>query len=142
MEANILDDYEHSVTNKIDKYKENADFPKPEDYAITSEELSDYLFDKQVLIDSLGTEKSQYTRGGIIAVIPVLVVSAIPEQNLPGGLTWSGILAVVIGVALALLEALIERLVRKIRIRKMRNEQIEKYIAAVFAYDARQSNQA
>ena len=41
----ILNDYEHSVTNRIAKFGDLPDFPKMEDFGITRAELDDYLFD-------------------------------------------------------------------------------------------------
>ena len=44
-EKQILDDFEHKVTGKIDKYGDEPDFPKLENYGITRMDLDDYLFD-------------------------------------------------------------------------------------------------
>ena len=46
-EKQILDDFEHKVTGKIDKYGDEPDFPKLENYGITRMDLDDYLFDNK-----------------------------------------------------------------------------------------------
>lgn len=42
-EKQILNDFEHKVTNKIKLYGNYPDFPKMEDYGIEGMELDDYL---------------------------------------------------------------------------------------------------
>ncbi len=42
-EKQILDDFEHKVTNKMQKYGDEPDFPKLENYGLTRMELDDYL---------------------------------------------------------------------------------------------------
>lgn len=42
-EKQILDDFEHKVTGKIDKYGDEPDFPKLENYGITRMDLDNYL---------------------------------------------------------------------------------------------------
>ena len=41
-EKQILDDFEHKVSGKIDKYGDEPDFPKLENYGITRMDLDDY----------------------------------------------------------------------------------------------------
>ena len=123
MEENILNDFEHSVTNKIKEFGAHPDFPKLEDFDITKAQLDDYLFDKQALIDSLGSEKSQYTQAGILIVLPVIVAAA-------GG----SLISISIGIMLALLVSGLQRLVRRIRIKRLHDARIENYIAQVLNY--------
>ncbi len=54
-EKQILDDFEHKVTGKIDKYGGEPDFPKLENYGITRMDLDNYLFDKQAILDMGGS---------------------------------------------------------------------------------------
>ncbi len=55
----------------MQKYGDEPDFPKLENYGITRMELDDYLFDKQAILDMGGSKRSQLTIGGFITVIPV-----------------------------------------------------------------------
>jgi hypothetical protein len=135
MEVDILNDYEHSVTNKITEYGGNADFPQPEDYKVTKADVESYLFDKQAILDSLGSQKSQYTLAGVLIVLPVLVASIFPEDELPGGAAGGAVLALLAGILLALIVALVQRAVRKMRLRKLYESDIEDYIAAVLRYN-------
>lgn len=75
-EKQILDDFEHKVTNKMQKYGDEPDFPKLENYGLTRMELDDYLFDKQAILDMGGSKRTQLTVGGFITVIPVLILPA------------------------------------------------------------------
>ena len=135
MEDSILNDFEHSVTDKIKKFGKTAGFPMPEDYGITKELLDDYLFDKQALIDSLGSEKSQYTQAGILIVLPVIIAAAFPEESLPGGALGGSLISIAIGIVLALLVAGIQRLIRRIRLRRLYDAKIENYIDKVLNYE-------
>ena len=134
MEENILNDFEHSVTNKIKEFGAHPDFPKLEDFDITKAQLDDYLFDKQALIDSLGSEKSQYTQAGILIVLPVIIAAAFPEKSLPGGALGGSLISIGIGIMLALLVSGLQRFVRRIRIKRLHDARIENYIAQVLSY--------
>ena len=70
-EKQILDDFEHKETNKMQKYGDEPDFPKLENYGLTRMELDDYLFDKQAILDMGGSKRTQLTVGGFISVITV-----------------------------------------------------------------------
>ena len=132
MEPRIMD-YEHMVTDKIADHAEDTGFPAMTDYGITRRELDDYLFDKQAIFDSRGTEKSQYTVLGICIIIPVLILSAFPDRYMPGG-RWSLLLGVGVGLVFALLVRLFTDLSIKKRLGKIRDEKIERYIADVLKY--------
>lgn len=134
MKDSILNDFEHSVSNKIKEFGKTDGFPVPEDYGITKQLLDDYLFDKQALIDSLGSEKSQYTQAGILIVLPVIIAAAFPEESLPGGALGGSLISIAIGILLALLVAGIQRLVRRIRLRRLYDAKIENYIDKVLNY--------
>lgn len=132
MDTTILD-YEHEVTNKIKQNADNPDFPSMSDYHLTQKMIDDYLFDKQAILDSKGSEKSQYTIAGILIVLPIVVLSLFPDDKMPWG-KWSVFVGVVIGVILSLLEKLVMKYVIKIRLHKMRDEVIEHYIDDVLNY--------
>nr|WP_024991300.1 hypothetical protein [Hoylesella pleuritidis] len=129
----IIIDYEHVVTDKIAAHTGDPGFPNITDYGITRKQLDDYLFDKQVILDSRGTEKSQYTVLGICIIIPVLILSAIPDQLVPGG-GWSLLWGVGVGLVIALIVRLLTALFIKRRLCKIRDEKIECYIAEVLKY--------
>ena len=79
-EKQILNDFEHKVTSKIKLYGNYPDFPKMEDYGIEGMELDDYLFDKQAILDMGGSSRNKLTVGGIITLLPVIVLSAFPDS--------------------------------------------------------------
>ena len=78
----VLDDFQHTVENKIRNHMDEAGFPQMP-AGVDAESLSDYLFDYQAALDSEGTERSRYTVAGILLCLPILVMSAFPDSSLP-----------------------------------------------------------
>lgn len=129
----LLNDYEHRVKHKIECYRERADFPQPGTYNLTEKQVDDYLFDKQVALDSEGTQRTQYTIAGILIVLPVLVVSAIPDDKLPFGSNAS-FFAIAIGILLAVAAKLVGKLLVRSQLRKIYQEDMEHYLEDVLNY--------
>ena len=78
----VLDDFQHTVENKIRNHKNDAGFPQlPAN--ISEDDLADYLFDYQAALDSEGTERSRYTIAGFLLCLPILIMSAFPDDSLP-----------------------------------------------------------
>lgn len=141
LEPTILDDFEHRVNQAIEHHQDEQDFPRMEAYNVTRKELDEYLFDYQAILDSEGSQRSQQTKYGIIAVIPVIVISAFPLKSLP----WdSETLSLLAGVALGLVIALAIKGIRVL----MKNKSIERqkaehpdvvaYINAVLSFEQHQ----
>lgn len=138
-EKQILDDFEHKVTNRIEKYGDQPDFPKLENYGITRMELDDYLFDKQAILDMGGSKRTQLTVGGFVTVIPVLVLSCFPDKSpiYENGKALTTVVAILIGLLLAcFLKALLQMLILY-RVNKQKQTQMETYIKAVLFYTPR-----
>lgn len=133
MKDPILNDYEHSVTDRIAKFSDLSDFPRMDDYGITRAELDDYLFDKQAILDSEGSEKSRYVVLGILIILPILVIAAFPPERLPGRELFVFV-GIAIGLVLALLFRIAMKLWKKARLKKLYRDDIEKYIDAVLRY--------
>lgn len=131
---NVLDDYQHRVTNRMKVYADKADFPRVEDFGLSKKQLDDYLFDKQAILDSMGSEKTRYTIYGILIALPVIVASAFPEDQMLGGAQWGLFVNLAIGIVLALLCAALLRLRQQFRLRKLYDDDIEKFIDAVLNY--------
>ncbi|MDR4930763.1 hypothetical protein [Segatella bryantii] len=129
----ILDDFEHSVTNRIRACEGRTGFPVMEDYGITRAELDSYLFDKQAIIDSEGSERTRYTWVGILMVIPIVVMSTIPEDNLPLG-RWTIIIAILVGLLLCLIKWCIVKVMIRTKLNKISNPSIDRYIDDVLNY--------
>ena len=110
-------------------------FPQREDFGVTKEEVDGYLFDKQAVLDSVGSLRSQYTLSGVLIILPVVVLSAFPEKKLPWG-SWSLFVALAIGFLLAGGARLVVRWRVKRKLRRMANERIEQYIEAVLGFGA------
>ena len=123
-----IDDMEHRVRQVIAEHREEAGFPKLEDYGVSEEEFDDYLFDKQAVIDDIDSLKKKYTIYSIIFIIPFVVI-AFYETTVCNTLIATGC-----GLLLCLAYYLLTLLVRKIRMSRMNNEAIERYITDVMKY--------
>lgn len=138
-EKQILDDFEHKVTNKMQKYGDEPDFPKLENYGLTRIELDDYLFDKQAILDMGGSKRTQLTVGGFITVIPVLILSCFPDKSpiYENGKAMTTIIAIIIGLLLACFcKALLQMLILY-RVNKHKETKMETFIKAVLFYEKR-----
>ncbi len=128
-----LDDFEHRVTNRIKDFGSDGGFPQMENYKVTKEMLDDYLFDKQAILDSGGSERTQLTVSGVLIVLPIIVLSAIPEQSYPFG-HWTFFVFLAIGVLLAFLARVIMHLLIQMRLRHLSDPTIDKFINDVLNY--------
>nr|WP_293495947.1 hypothetical protein [Prevotella sp.] len=138
-EKQILDDFEHKVTNKMQKYGDEPDFPKLENYGLTRMELDDYLFDKQAILDMGGSKRMQLTVGGFITVIPVLILSCFPDKSpiYENGKAMTTIIAIIIGLLLACFCKALLQMVILYRVNKHKETKMETFIKAVLFYEKR-----
>lgn len=138
-EKQILDDFEHKVTNKMQKYGDEPDFPKLENYGLTRMELDDYLFDKQAILDMGGSKRTQLTVGGFVTVIPVLILSCFPDKSpiYENGKAMTTIIAIIIGLLLACFCKALLQMVIFYRVNKHKETKMETFIKAVLFYEKR-----
>ena len=138
-EKQILNDFEHKVTNKMQKYGDEPDFPKLENYGLTRMELDDYLFDKQAILDMGGSKRTQLTVGGFITVIPVLILSCFPDKSpiYENGKAMTTIIAIIIGLLLACFCKALLQMVILYRVNKHKETKMETFIKAVLFYEKR-----
>lgn len=138
-EKQILDDFEHKVTNKMQKYGDEPDFPKLENCGLTRMELDDYLFDKQAILDMGGSKRTQLTVGGFITVIPVLILSCFPDKSpiYENGKAMTTIIAIIIGLLLACFCKALLQMVILYRVNKHKETKMETFIKAVLFYEKR-----
>lgn len=109
----VLDDFQHTVENKIRNHKNDAGFPQlPAN--ISEDDLADYLFDYQAALDSEGTERSRYTIAGFLLCLPILIMSAFPDDSLP----FEGILNVLAAIGVGLILFFLYRVIMKIVVKK------------------------
>ena len=133
LQPNILNDYEHLITRASERWGEEDDFPVLE--GLERKALDDYLFEYQRILDSEGSQKAQLTKYGIIAILPVIVLSAFPESMLPWG-KYSLIAGVVAGVILALLVKGLVMLLVRARLSRLKraNPELAAFSASVETY--------
>ena len=131
----LLNDFQHDVTATIERYKDEPEFPHIHDFNITAGELDDYLFEKQVILDSNGTERSRYTLAGTLVVLPVVILAFFPVDDLPFK-EYSVFPAMLIGLLLyGLVYATRKALIRK-RLGRLDNDyvNVKRYVDAVMDY--------
>lgn len=133
LKPNILDDYEHRINALIEHHGDEVAFPKMGQFNVTRETLDDYLFQYQAILDSEGSQKSQLTIYGIIAVVPILIVSAIPEDCFPWKADWTLYISIGIGLLLAGLLKGIRVLIKHGQLLSLRREypEVASYTDAV-----------
>lgn len=137
LQPNILDDYEHRVTMLIEHHGDEPGFPKMEAYGVSREQLDDYLFDYQAILDSEGTIRAQQTMYGLIALVPVVVASAFPSDTLPWKNDITGLMAsVAMGVALAAVVKGVRMVMKRARLKRCVAERPKeaRYVEAVLAF--------
>lgn len=119
-----LNDFQHKVERLMRDHEKDEGFPLLERFRLAQDELDDYLFERQAILDSKGTQRSRYTVAGFLIALPVIVISAFPEESLPWG-GWSLIVAVAIGIGLFLLYLGIQKAIIKTRLNRLNSSQPE-----------------
>lgn len=137
LQPNILDDFEHRVGQLMANHGDEDGFPRIETSGVTREAIDDYLFEYQAILDSEGSLRSQQTLYGIVAVLPVIVASAIPPSSLPWRAGMPTILAAVaVGVVLAAAIKGMRVAAKRSRLRRLRQSRPAEaaYVDAVVRY--------
>lgn len=131
----LLNDFQHDVTATIERYKDETDFPHIQDFNISNSELDDYLFEKQIILDSNGTERSRYTLAGIMIVLPVVILAFFPIDDLPLK-EYSVFPAMLIGLLLYGLVYVIRKALIRKRLGRLDNDNVDvkRYVDAVMDY--------
>lgn len=135
LQPDLLNDFEHRVNRIIEKYGAQPDFPKAPDAEDNT--LGDYLFSYQAQLDSEGTARTQQTVYGIIALVPIIIISAFPVEMLPWSTNSQSLLVGLgAGIAIALLVKAIRVGVRQMGLRRLRREHAPTaaYVDEVLAY--------
>ena len=121
-------DWEQTITDKIDRNRNAKGFPAAEDFGTTDDDVKDYIYDKQRILDREEERKKSLTIPGIILVMPVIIISGFGEGvNLL-------LLGVLLGVILMLLYFVLMKSLDKNKLKKIYDSDIEDYIAAVTKY--------
>lgn len=131
----VLDDFQHTVENKIRNHKNDAGFPQlPAN--ISEDDLADYLFDYQAALDSEGTERSRYTIAGFLLCLPILIMSAFPDDSLPFEGILNVLAAIGVGLILFFLYRVIMKIVVKKKIRQANQDypEVKNYVGRVMAF--------
>lgn len=137
LQPNILNDYEHVVNSLVERYGDAAGFPQLETYNVTKELVEDYLFDYQAILDSEGSQRSQQTMYGIIALLPVILLSAFPIEMLPWrSETTSLMVGIGVGLVLALIMKVFRMGVKKSRLKNLQNANadVANYVEAIMKW--------
>ena len=122
MDINRPSDWGNIVIDIIDQNKSNTDFPNPEDFKTTEDEVKDYIYDKQRILDRSEERGKNLLVPGILLVMPAIILSGFGEGV---KILFIGVLA---GVLLTFFYFVIAKLIDKRQLAKMRNNDIEAYI--------------
>ncbi|MBQ7422284.1 MAG: hypothetical protein IJV27_09115 [Prevotella sp.] len=136
----MLNDFQHEVERQIELYGHKEDFPNMERFHIGQQALDDYLFDKQAILDSGGTERSRYTLAGILIVIPIVLLALFyPVNEMPWG-SWSLPLAALAGVVLWLIVYGLQKFLIRFRLQRLdgQHADVRQYVDAVLKYGQKQ----
>lgn len=129
----IIDDFEHSVTDKIAQNKDNPLFPQIEKYGITNDELSDYLFEKQAILDADADLRKKYTIYGFLLIVPVIVAQSFVNGALPL------LASLAVGACLCGVYWIASKLFRRWKLKRISTPQLVKYVDDVLAYQESQA---
>lgn len=132
----MISDFRHQVMAKVKAFSEYDDFPKMKDYGLDMELLDEYLFDKQLVMDQAGSPRKQYTVTGVLIVLPVIILSAIPIHLLPRGI-FPFLLALAVGLILAGLERMSRKVRTRIKLNKIKDDRYDEYIEKVIKYQVK-----
>lgn len=130
-----LYDFQHQVESKIKNNEHDATFPQRPSQ-LSEEELADYLFEYQAALDSAGSERSQYTIAGFLVFLPIIVLSAFPDQTLPFKGFYNVLMAIGIGLVLFLVYKILSKLnvQRKIKVVNTKYPYAKNYVDKVIGY--------
>lgn len=131
MEINRITDWEHSITEKMESHKDDADFPRAEDYATTEAKVKEYVYDKQRILDRGEERGKNLVVPGIILVMPVIILSGFGDG------VRVLFLGVLLGVIFVTVYFAVAKAVDKANIKKMYDYDIERYIKAVSDYSGK-----
>lgn len=132
----VLDDFQRTVENKIRNHKDEEGFPQlPAN--LSEEDLSNYLFDYQAALDSEGTERTRYTIAGFLMCLPILILSAFPDDSLPFIGALNVLAAIGVGLILFLLYRLLMKLMVRSKIRRVNLDypEAKAYVDRVMAFE-------
>ena len=99
---------------------------------MTEEQFYDYLYDKQAIIDDDDSLKKKYTIYSIVFLIPFVVIAFYDTT------VKNTLIAVGSGIVLCFIYYLITMLISKIRMSRLNNEAIERYIADIIRFQDQQ----
>lgn len=124
----ILDDMEHRVRKVIADHREDPGFPKLEDYGVSEEDFDDYMFYKQAIIDDVDSLRKKYTIYSIIFIIPFVVMAFFDTT------VTNFLIALGGGFVLCAIYYVITIIINRVRMSRLNNESIERYIADVMKF--------
>ena len=124
----ILDDMEHRVRKVIADHREDPGFPKIEDYGVSEEDFDDYMFYKQAIIDDVDSLRKKYTIYSVIFIIPFVVMAFFDTT------VTNFLIALAGGCVLCAIYYVITIIINRVRMSRLNNESIERYIADVMKF--------
>ena len=106
-------DWEHAVNSKIEEGAGVPGFPDPEDYGLSDDEVRDYVYDKQRVLDRGEERRKSLVVPGIILVMPVIILSGF------GNSTTILFIGVALGIVFTMLYFIIMNAFDKSQLKKL-----------------------
>ncbi|MBO5612772.1 MAG: hypothetical protein J5918_09290 [Prevotella sp.] len=118
----------YAIRRKIAENRGLNDFPKPEDFSITEDEVDDFLYEMMGGPQSIEEQKKIYTKYGICFILPIGIV-ALMKQSMANFL-----IGVASGLILCAIYYLIHKFIRQRKLNKLLQSGVKEYIDAVERY--------
>ena len=113
----------------IARNRTNPDFPKPEDFNTTEEDLDEYLYRLNPNNDLMQTQKKHLTIMGLLLIIPMGVLSIFMKNEL------ALIFGLIIGITLCAAYYFTSRSMEKNKLQRLEKSGVQAYIEAVLNRD-------
>lgn len=120
---------EKRLRQLIARNRTNPNFPKPEDFNTTEEDLDEYLYHLNPGKDQMQAQKKNLTIMGLLLIIPMGVLSIFMKQEM------ALIIGLIIGIALCAAYYFVSRTMEKNKLIRLEKSGVQAYIDAVLSRD-------
>ena len=118
----------YAIRRKIAEHRNDNNFPKPEDFGTTENEVDDYLYELMGGPQSIEEQKKVYTRYGICFILPIGIV-ALMKQSMT-----NFIIGVSAGIVLCGIYYFCHKLYRQYKLNKMIKNGVADYVRAIESF--------
>lgn len=120
---------EKRLRKLIARNRPNPDFPKPEDFDVTEDDVDEYLYRMNPQRDILQEQKKQLTVMGLMVIVPIGIASLFLDY-VPALLVGG-----IVGVATCLCYHFVSRNMQRRTLQRLEESGVAEYIDAVLSRD-------